>query len=158
MGGDRNARDNPGVIAPPPLIYLGFLVVGLALDYLWPVAPVAEGARYPAGFALIAVGLVMFALAVREFFKAGTSVETRKPTSAIVTRGPFRLSRNPIYVALSLVYAGIGFAVDSAWVLALLAPALVVMRYGVVAREERYLERKFGEEYLRYKASVRRWL
>ncbi len=158
MAGERNQRDNPGVIAPPPLIYLGFLGGGLLLDYVLPVALVPDGAQYAAGFALIAVGLVMFALAVREFFKAGTSVETRKPTTAIVTGGPFRFSRNPIYVALSLVYAGIGFAVDSAWVLALLVPALIVMRYGVVSREERYLERKFGEAYLRYKASVRRWV
>ena len=153
-----NERDNPGVIAPPPLIYLGFLVIGLLLDYLWPVALVPDGARYSAGFALIAVGLVMFALAVREFIKAGTSVETRKPTTVILTSGPFRFSRNPIYVAHSLVYLGIGGAADSLWVLALLVPALVVMRYGVVSREERYLERKFGEEYLRYKASVRRWV
>ncbi len=158
MATERNDRDNPGVIAPPPLIYLGFLVLGLALDYLWPAGVAPDGVRYPSGIALFVLGGAIFAFALRQLRKAGTSVETRKPTTAIVTGGPFRFSRNPIYVALSLVYAGIGFAVDSAWVLALLAPALIVMRYGVVSREERYLERKFGEAYLRYKASVRRWV
>ena len=92
------------------------------------------------------------------FRAAGTPVEPYKPTSAIVSDGLYGLSRNPIYVALTLIYLGIGVAIDSPWILALVVPVLLVMRTGVIAREERYLERKFGAEYLDYKVSVRRWV
>ena len=132
--------------------------MGLGLDQVWPVALIPDGVQYPAGFALVALGGVILTVAVRRFLRAGTSVETRKPTTALVTGGPFRYSRNPIYVAMGLAYAGIGIAADSPWVLGLLVPALAVMRYGVISPEERYLEGKFGDEYRRYKASVRRWL
>ncbi|MEE8559881.1 MAG: isoprenylcysteine carboxylmethyltransferase family protein [Alphaproteobacteria bacterium] len=156
MTGDD--KDLAGVIAPPPLIYLAFLLLGVGLDYVWPVAVIPEGVQYPAGFLLIALGLALFGAAVRRFGKAETSVQTRKPTTAIITDGPFRFSRNPIYLAMSLSYAGIAIAADNLWILGLLVPALAVIRCGVISREERYLERKFAEEYLRYKASVRRWL
>lgn len=92
------------------------------------------------------------------FRSARTSFDVRKPTTVLITDGPFRFSRNPGYLALSLLYAGIAVIADSLWVLALLAPALFVMHYGVIAREELYLERKFGSQYLEYKARVRRWL
>jgi protein-S-isoprenylcysteine O-methyltransferase Ste14 len=150
--------DNAGVIARPPLIYLGFLALGLVLDLVWPASIFDGGARYSAGFVLVAAGAGIVALGFREFRKAGTNVEPDKPTTAIVVTGPFAYSRNPLYVSLSLIYVGIAIAADSAWTLLLLAPMLAVMRYGVIAREERYLERKFGEEYLRYKARVRRWV
>ncbi len=155
---EQDDTDKPGVIARPPLIYLGFLALGFAIDVVWPATIFADGARYPAAFVLAAAGVVIIALGVREFRKAGTNVETRKPATAIVTTGPFRLSRNPLYVSLALIYTGIVFAVNSAWAFAMLVPALVVVRYGVIAREERYLERKFGDDYLAYKARVRRWL
>ncbi len=156
MTGDD--KDLAGVIAPPPLIYLAFLLLGLGLDYVWPVALVPAGVQYPVGALLIALGLALFGAAVRLFVKADTSVQTRKPTTAIITDGPFRFSRNPIYLAMSLSYAGIAIAADNLWILGALVPALAVIRCGVISREERYLERKFAEEYLRYKASVRRWL
>ena len=154
----ENGKDNPGVIAPPPLIYVGFLLLGLGLDFVWPVGVIPDGLQYVAGAALIALSGVIAIMAFRQFSNAGTSFQTGKPDTAIITSGPFRYSRNPIYVGLSLLYAGISIAVDSLWVLALLAPTLAIIRYGVIAREERYLEAKFGEEYLRYKASVRRWI
>ncbi len=158
MATERNHRGTAGVIAPPPLIYLGFLALGVALDYLWPAGLATGGARYPAGLALFVLGGAIFAFALRQLRRAGTSLEPRKPTTAVVTGGPYRLSRNPIYVALSLAYLGLAVAADSPWAAALLVPALAVMHYGVIAREDRYLEGKFGDEYLRYKASVRRWL
>ncbi|MFQ5939589.1 MAG: methyltransferase family protein [Alphaproteobacteria bacterium] len=151
-------RDCPGVIAPPPLIYLGFLGLGLALGYVWPAAVLPGSGQFAAGFALISLGAVIMALAMRRLRRAGTNVEPHKPTTALVTTGPFRLSRNPIYLALSLIHAGIGIAADNPWILGLLVPALAIIRYGVIAREERYLEGKFGAAYLAYKASVRRWL
>ena len=87
-----------------------------------------------------------------------TSFKTDEPSTALITGGPYRYTRNPIYLALSLLYAGIGIAADSPWVLVLLAPLLVVIHYGVIIREERYLERKFADAYRRYKATTRRWL
>lgn len=146
------------VIARPPGIYLGFLLLGVVLDYFWPAPFLPAMFQYAAGGVLAVSGVALAAAAMGRFRAAGTSVPTTEPTNAIVTDGPYRYSRNPIYVALSLIYAGIGVAIDSAWVLALLAPLLIVMQYGVIRREERYLTEYFGDEYLRYKASVRRWI
>lgn len=158
MATERDDRDNPGVVAPPPVIYLGFLVLGGALDYLWPVGLGAGAVGVAAGAALFAIGGVIAFTAIREFRRAGTDFKTHRPSTAIVTGGLYRHSRNPIYIALALAYAGIAVAADGLWAMALLAPTLVVVHHGVIAREERYLEGKFGDEYLRYKASVRRWL
>ncbi len=151
-------RDNPGVIARPPRIYLAFLLVGMALDYVWPVPVLAGNVRYAVGFALILLGVCVMALALQQFRRAGTSHETGEPATVLVSSGLFRFSRNPIYISLTLIYGGIAIAADNFWTLALLVPTLLVMNRGVIAREERHLERKFGEEYRRYKTSVRRWL
>ena len=151
-------QDRPGVIAPPPLIYLAFLAAGLGLGYAWPAPLVDDAARYPLGGALAALGVALAVVALLRFRHAGTNVRTEKPATALVTEGPYRYSRNPIYVALTLIYCGIGVAADSGWVLGLAVPLLAVMRYGVVAAEERYLEATFGEAYRHYKGRVRRWL
>lgn len=155
---DAKDTDNAGVVVKPPFLYLGVLAVGVVLEYLWPVPFLPETAQYAIGAVAILLGLATVAACMGRFRAAGTPVEPYKPTSAIVSDGLYGLSRNPIYVALTLVYLGIGVAIDSAWILALVVPILIVMRHGVIAREERYLERKFGAEYLDYKASVRRWV
>ena len=156
----RNDQDCPGVIARPPRLYLAFLVVGLALSYFWPAPPLpgAGTDRYAIGAGLIAAGALVMAVAMRQFRRAGTNVETHKPTTALVTDGLFGFSRNPIYVSLTLIYASVGVALNSAWILGLLIPLLAVMRYRVIAREEQYLERKFGDQYWQYRTSVRRWV
>lgn len=154
----KDEADKPGVIAPPPFIYLFFLIFGLAVDFAWPLAVLPAMAQYAASVALIVPAVAILAATMRRFRRAETSFDVRKPATALLTDGTFRFSRNPIYVAMSLAYAGLAVAIDSPWVLAFLAPALVVMRYGVIGREERYLERKFGDEYRRYKATVRRWI
>ena len=154
----QRTKDAPNVIAIPPLIYLAFLAVGLLLDYLFPVPVLPNSVQYAVGFGIIiAPGLVM-RFVLREFRKAETQFDPRKPTTAIITTGPYRFSRNPLYVSLTMLYLGIAIAADSVWVLAGLIPTLVVMHYGVILREEEYLEAKFGEQYLRYKNTVRRWL
>ncbi len=158
MADTGSGNDNPGVIAPPPLIYLGFLVLGGALDYFWPVGLGAGAVGVPAGAVLLILGGVIAISAIRQFRRAGTSFKPHEPSTAIISGGPYRHSRNPMYIALGLVYAGIAVAADGLWAAALLAPTLAVVNYGVIAREERYLEGKFGDEYLRYKASVRRWV
>jgi len=150
--------DSPGVVAPPPLIYLAGMALAFGIELVWPVSLFPAAIRYPAGAGLIAAGLLVVALAFRRFRTAGTHIEPYKPTTAIVTDGLYGFSRNPIYVAMTVATVGVGILADNVWVFALLVPTLAVMRYGVIAREERYLERKFGDDYLRYKASVRRWL
>jgi protein-S-isoprenylcysteine O-methyltransferase Ste14 len=95
---------------------------------------------------------------VTAFRRARTPVAPYRPTTAIVTTGPYVFSRNPAYLGMALAYAGIAVAAEALWVLAVLVPTLIVIDRGVIAAEERYLERKFGEEYLRYKARTRRWL
>ena len=149
--------DSPGVITIPPLIYLVFLVPGIALDLLFPVGLLPNLIQYIVGFVLIATSVVLLPSAFGRFRATGTNVDVRKPTTAIIKDGPYRFSRNPLYLSMSLLYLGIGVASDSVWILGTLIPALAVMHYGVILREEAYLERKFGEEYLRYKQSVRRW-
>lgn len=155
---DTDDQDRPRVIARPPLIYLAFLAAGLGLGYGWPAPFVADAARYPLSGTLCALGVALAVFAFRRFRRAGTNVQTWKASTALVAEGPFRFSRNPIYVALTLIYCGIGVAADSGWVLGLAVPLLAVMRYGVIAPEERYLEAKFGDAYRDYKGRVRRWL
>ena len=156
------APDHPGVIARPPRIAYLFLAIGAILGWLWPLPLLPAGSpaalRFGGGGGLVALGLVVMTLAVRAFRDAGTNVETPKPAIALVTGGIYARSRNPMYVALALLFAGIGVLADSGWLALLLVPYVAVLRIGVIAREERYLERKFGAPYRAYRAHVRRWL
>ena len=117
-----------------------------------------DGARPFGGVPHPSGGVADVAGAARLFQKAGTNVPTRKPTTALVTAGLYRFSRNPIYLSLSVIHVGIAVGTDNPWMLTLLVPTLIVVRYGVIAREEIYLEEKFGDDYRRYKAAVHRWL
>lgn len=152
------AGDTAGVLARPPLLYLGSILIGSALELVRPLPFAPPSLEATLGGPLVVAALVLFAFSVREFRAAGTPLPTNRPSRAIVRSGPYRLSRNPIYVAFSLLHLGIAIWANGAWLLATLAVTLLVMSYGVIAREERYLARRFGEEYLAYKASVRRWL
>ncbi|HET7672310.1 MAG TPA: isoprenylcysteine carboxylmethyltransferase family protein [Burkholderiales bacterium] len=147
-----------GLLGRPPLLYLGCLAAGLVLDRVQPL-PVGfpEMFSWTAGAGLILAGAAVFAAAVRNFARAATPVPSNRPVRALVTTGIHGWSRNPIYVGLCLVYAGIGMAMRSPWVLILALPLVVVLRYAIVAREEAYLERRFGDAYRDYKAHVRRW-
>lgn len=147
-----------GVIAPPPLIYLAGLVAGLVASALVPRPILPEGLRYAVGIPLIAAAVALVVWGVRTMRRAGTPVRPTDPTTALVTTGPFRFSRNPLYTSLTLCYAGIALAAESLWAILLLLPVLVVIRRGVIDREERYLEGKFGADYSQYKARVRRWV
>ena len=159
---DQEAEDGRGdrgvvVLARPPVVYLVSILVGFGLNAIWPVEafPRALG-RF--GLLLVLLAVALFALAVREFRRARTPIRTRKPVTAVVRTGPYRLSRNPIYLSFTLLQLGLGTWANSVWVVGLLVPTLVLMSYGVIAREERYMAQKFGEEYLRYTAAVRRWI
>ena len=152
------APDNAGVIARPPFLYLGTLLAAIALDWIFPAPLPEHGLRLPLAGLLVVAGLGLVATCFRRFKAAGTNVPTWMPTTALVVAGPYRFSRNPIYLALTLVYLGLAVGYGSVWPLILLAPLLIVMRYSVIGREERYLEGKFGESYRVYCSSVRRWI
>src|ERR671921_1247948 len=139
----------------PPLVYLGSILLGLLLHFAWPLPLVQQpvGALIGAGVVLLAVGL--FISAVRTFRAAATPVPGNRPTTTIVRTGPYRFSRNPIYLAFSLLQLGIALWVNSLWLVLTLLAAVAVMSRVVIPREERYLEARFPSEYSPYKASVR---
>jgi protein-S-isoprenylcysteine O-methyltransferase Ste14 len=158
--GGGGEPDVAGVIALPPLIYLGFLAAAVVLEALVPF-PVLAGyalGRYLVGTALGACGFVMIAMGTRRFVAAGTNIPPILPTTALVVDGIYRQSRNPLYLGMTLAYLGLSVAAGSLWAVGLVVPLLWVINVGVVAREERYLERKFGDAYRAYKARVRRWV
>jgi protein-S-isoprenylcysteine O-methyltransferase Ste14 len=150
--------DTAQVLILPPLVYGGAFVMGLLLHLMLPLhvlpTPLARGI----GVVCVLVSGPLALMTLRALSRAHTPVDPMKPTTALVTEGPFRYSRNPIYVALTLLYLGVALLVNALWILLLVVPVLVVIRYGVIAREEAYLTRKFGDAYHQYMAQVRRWL
>ena len=145
-------------VARPPLVYLGSIALGVILHGARPVSLLQRGVspRLGAPVVLLAIGLFLFA--VRTLRAAGTPVPGNRPTTTIVRTGPYRFSRNPIYLAFSLLQLGIALWVNSLWLVLTLLAAVAVMSRVVIPREERYLEARFPSEYSPYKASVRRWL
>jgi protein-S-isoprenylcysteine O-methyltransferase Ste14 len=155
-----SGRDNPGVIAPPPLIATVAVIGGLLLDRRFPGEAfdgIAFWPRFLTGFAVALAGGALAVAAERRFKAAGTNVAPWRPSLALASDGIYGRLRNPMYVGLMLLVAGIGLALASVWTIGLLVPMALTLHYGVVLREERYLEIKFGEEYRRYKARVPRW-
>jgi len=151
-------RDISGVIAPPPLVFLAGLAVGFALEALLPGSSVPDALAWILGGALLLVGLALLFSFERAFTQKKTPANPWRPTTAIATDGPYRLTRNPAYVGMALVYIAIAVLAEALWVLLPLPLVLLIIDRGVIAREERYLERKFGQEYLDYKGRVRRWV
>jgi protein-S-isoprenylcysteine O-methyltransferase Ste14 len=150
-------RDTPRVIVFPPLLFGGALVLGLVLHVRWPLAePLAFVARLTAAF-LLALSVLLAKHAEAALGRVGSPIRPDRPTTAIATDGPFRFSRNPIYLATAGVYAAVSLFVPALWPLLLLPLVLVVLRFGVIAPEERYLEAKFGAAYTDYCRRVRRW-
>lgn len=129
----------------------------LALRWLWPVPIIGHALMLWPGVVLGTLAIILGVWGRRTMLTAGTNVDPTRPTTAIVTSGPFRLSRNPIYVALTLLYLGLTLTLDTWWGILLLIPLLITMHIGVVLREERYLEEKFGDPYRRYRAEVARY-
>jgi protein-S-isoprenylcysteine O-methyltransferase Ste14 len=151
-------RDNPGVIAFPPMIFALCLVLGIALHFVFPIRVLAVVPSRIAGTILICVAGCTVTWAQRVMKKAGTNIRPDKPALAIVASGPFRLTRNPMYVSLCLLQVGIALLIDGLMPLLLVIPLVLMLHFGVIRREERYLEAKFGEPYVTYRSQVRRWL
>ena len=151
-------RDNAGVVAPPPLIYLGSLILGLLLNRRLPTASLPRTTARAFGWPLVCGGVLLLGWFEQTIHRAGTPANPYKPVSGIATEGPFRYTRNPAYLSMAMIYAGISSLANALWAILLLPATLLVVQRGVIEREERYLERKFVEEYLRYKERVRRWI
>jgi protein-S-isoprenylcysteine O-methyltransferase Ste14 len=158
MAKDSAEAGSAGVLIRPPFLYGGGFIVVLVLRWLWRMPIVGSGGPLWAALALSILGVAIVALAARALRAAGTNVDPLRPTTAIVTAGPYRFSRNPIYVGLTLLYLGLASAFNTWWAVIVLVPILAIMHLGVVRREERYLEQKFGEPYREYRSRVRRYL
>lgn len=151
-------KDHAGVRVPPPVIFLLPLLSGLAIDSAWASRMLAGLPWMIAGGLLVAIGLAVLVASAPRHKRAGTNIEPWKPTTAIIDDGIYGYSRNPIYLGMALVCAGIALAGASLVALLLLVPCLLVIRFYVIGREEAYLEAKFGQEYRDYLARVRRWI
>jgi protein-S-isoprenylcysteine O-methyltransferase Ste14 len=145
-------------IMRPPFVYLGAIALGLLLHFVWSVRLVSRVVSEPLGGTAVLVAVALFLSVVRTLRTAGTPVPGNRPTTTIVRTGPYRYSRNPIYLSFSLLQLGVAFWVNSLWLLVTLIPAVALMSFVVIPREEQYLETRFPSDYLPYKASVRRWL
>jgi protein-S-isoprenylcysteine O-methyltransferase Ste14 len=150
--------DHSGVFVPPPFLYVVPLGIGILIHRLYPVALLPREIAVVLGVLLVALGLAFIASAMILFFRARTSPIPIQPTTTIVATGPYRFTRNPMYLGMALLYLGVTLWVDTLWPLLFLPLVLFMVQRFVIAREERYLETKFGEGYRGYKARVRRWL
>ena len=152
-------HDRSNAVVRPPLALALAVLGGLVAERLIPLPFLPESVpRIWAGSAVLVLGLALGASAIATLRQAGTRVETSKPTTAIVSRGPYRVTRNPIYLGMLAILIGLTIALNTAWLLVALVPFYLIIRFGVIAREEAYLERKFGDTYLSYKSRVRRWI
>ena len=150
---------NPGIRVPPPLIYLLPLILGLLLNRRSHDVPfLSRSAARGLGWPLVVGGVLLTGWFFRTMRSADAPVRTDKPVPRLTTEGPFRYTRNPGYLSMAMIYVGIAVLRNSLWAILFLPVVLIVIQREVIGREERYLERTFGEEYLRYKAQVRRWV
>ena len=150
--------DNAAVLAPAPVFFGAAVATGFSLEWLFPTSLLKHPYSATLGLILIAAALILVLFAVLSLVKARTAFDARKPTTSLVTTGIFGFSRNPTYLSLACLQVGLGFLSQSLWVIVTAVAAVAITHWGVILREERYLERKFGEEYRNYVARVRRWL
>jgi protein-S-isoprenylcysteine O-methyltransferase Ste14 len=146
------------IVVPPPLYYAAGFVVGLLLHGLAPLPLGGRPATVVAGAVVGALGLALIAGGVRGVIRHRTTIVPHHPVTALVTTGAYRLSRNPMYAGLAILYAGGALLAGSWWPLLVLPAVLAAVRYLVIGPEERYLAERFGDQYDRYRAQVRRWL
>jgi len=153
-----SSADNPGVAAPPPLLYGGAFVLILVFRWFRPAPIYGHGAAFWHGLVLAMLGVGVVAWGRRTMKAGSTNVNPARSTTVIVAAGPFRSSRNSLYLALMLLYLGLTLMFQFVVGLAELAPLLLVIFLGMVSREERYLEQKFGDTYRQYRSKVRRYI
>lgn len=154
----NTTKDIAGVIAPPPLIYAVTLGLALLLHQRIPLPAVPHKIKNKLGITLIGSALIPALLAARGMRNVGTNINPTQPTTALLVQGPYRFTRNPIYLSMTALYTGIALLANTLWPILFLPGVLFVMTRGVIEREEAYLERKFGSQYVAYKEKVRRWI
>jgi protein-S-isoprenylcysteine O-methyltransferase Ste14 len=156
-----STTDHADVAIKPPFLFLAAFAIGCLLSLVVPIGPglgSANGTALATGLAFVLIGFALAAWSARAFHLAGTSVVPGDTAAALVTSGPYKITRNPIYIGFILVYFGLAIILTSMWMLLLLIPVLFILQRGIVEREEAYLEREFGDAYRKYKAKVPRWL
>lgn len=151
-------KDNPGVIVWPPLLFAATLLFGCLLHLVFPVRLLPPLLSRIAGSLIVLAAGVIALWAERVMKAAGTNVRPDKPATAIVTTGPFRFTRNPLYLSLCALQLGIALLINGVMPVVFLLPLILVLHFGVVKREERYLAVKFGDDYLSFKNRTHRWL
>lgn len=154
----NDEQDAPGILLPPPLTYLVALIAGLILDKRSHLPFLPRGVARALGWPLLFGGVLLNGWFYFTMRRADTSIDPREPVSKLTTDGPFRYTRNPAYLSMTMVYAGTASIRNASWAILLLPAVLFVIQRDQIGREERYLERVFGEEYLQYKSKVRRWV
>jgi protein-S-isoprenylcysteine O-methyltransferase Ste14 len=157
--GTEPAEDHADVRILPPLLFLGSIALGVLLQLVFPLRFAEHsGLRVPVGLAVVALGFAGGAWAFVTMRNTRQDPDPRTPSPELIPDGPYRYTRNPMYVGMTLIQAGVGTALGNLWILLLLIPTLFILQRSVIEKEEAYLERKFGASYLRYRESVRRWL
>jgi protein-S-isoprenylcysteine O-methyltransferase Ste14 len=141
----------------PPVLYFLSIAAGMALGARWPVGFLPVPLPW-LGTAVVVAAVALLVASIREFRRADTSFRSRRAVRAIVRSGPYRFTRNPIYLAFTLIQLGFAIALDDVWLVVLLVPTVALVHWGVILREERYLTEKFGEAYAEYVRAVRRWV
>ena len=160
MGGE-NGKDNPGVIAFPPLIWAVTVAASLLVHFFVggvPMSILPHVVSVVIGIGLFVIAPLLAVPAMLQMIAAGTNVHPSEPSTTIVRGGPYRFTRNPMYLALTLLQIGVAFLLNDAITLLFAAALALILHFGVILREERYLEAKFGEQYLALKRTVRRWI
>ncbi|MGD0541680.1 MAG: isoprenylcysteine carboxylmethyltransferase family protein [Tepidisphaeraceae bacterium] len=153
-----NDPDSPHVIAMPPLVFLVGFLIGLLLEWLVPLDRLSGITVKCIGVAVATASGILALWGRATMHRAGTNIDPRAPALVVVSNGPFQFTRNPLYLSLVLLTLGIALAFDLLWVIATLIPVVLIIHFGVILREERYLAAKFGQTYLDYKSKVRRWV
>jgi protein-S-isoprenylcysteine O-methyltransferase Ste14 len=150
--------DVPHIITKPPYLFISAALIGLALHMIFPALLMFGVYSKIAGVVLCAGAMAVLVKGVCAFRRAGTNVNPSAPANALVTDGPYRLSRNPLYFALVVFYTGLALLLDSFWLLVMGVPLIAVIQFGVILPEEKYLEQKFGDAYRAYKKQAPRWI
>ncbi len=150
-------RDAAGTVVPPPILCVGAVILGVILNFFFAITFLPGVLAWTIGPLFVVVGILIIVSAFRALIRSETPLDPSLPTTSVVKDGVYRHTRNPIYLSFTLICLGIAFTFNLVWALVLLVAVLIAIDRGQIRREEKYLERKFGEEYLRYKETARRW-
>lgn len=158
LAGGKQRLDSPGVRLPPPVIYVAAFAVGLALQARFPLPFLPRSAALGLGGVIAAVGALFIVTSIPAMLRGHGTLNTAGPSAALVLSGPYRFSRNPMYLGLALLFIGVAVLFAVVWALLLVIPLVLYTQVRVIVPEERYLERTFGDRYRAYSSRVRRWL